>query len=128
MDAHRAQTEYIKSVAGTASTGAADQIASACSGAAAMLAGGFWFIGKRDLRRWIGLAVVVIAVVLVVDTFPRADVIVLAVITLALPAVAGAAARHALRHTPEPWMPAGKTTGPQAVHRDEPPGPAVEGR
>ena len=71
MDAHRAQTEYIKSVAGTASTGAADQIASACSGAAAMLAGGFWFIGKRDLRRWIGLAVVVIAVVLVVDTFLR---------------------------------------------------------
>src|SRR6478609_7817332 len=52
--------------------------------AASILAGGFWFIAKRDIRRWIGLAVVAIAAVLVVLTFFRANVIVVAVISLAL--------------------------------------------
>jgi len=74
-------------------------------GAAAILAGGFWFIAKRDVRRWIGLAVVLISVVLVVIAFFRANVIVVAVISLGLLALGGVAARHALRHTPQPWMP-----------------------
>jgi diacylglycerol kinase family enzyme len=74
-------------------------------GSVAILAGGFWFIAKRDLRRWVGLAVVLLAVVLVVIAFLRAGVIVVAVISLGLLALAGVAARHALRHTPEPWMP-----------------------
>ena len=74
-------------------------------GSAAMLAGGFWFIAKRDVRRWIGLAVAVIAVVLVVVIFVRATSLLVAVVSLALLALGGVAARHALRHTPEPWMP-----------------------
>jgi diacylglycerol kinase family enzyme len=81
-------------------------------GAAAILAGGFWFIAKRDVRRWIGLAVVVIAAVLVVITFFRANVVLVAVITLGFLVVGGAAARHALRHTHEPWMPVATTTPP----------------
>ena len=83
------------------------------AGAAAILAGGFWFIAKRDVRRWIGLAVVVIAAVLVVITFFRANVVLVAVITLGFLVVGGAAARHALSHTPEPWMPVATTTPPR---------------
>src|SRR6478735_8944922 len=77
-------------------------------GSAAILAGGFWFISKRDVRRWIGLAVVVIAVVLVVVAFLRENVIVVAVISLALLALGGLAARRALQLAPAPWMPAAR--------------------
>ena len=82
-------------------------------GSAAILAGGFWFISKRDVRRWIGLAVVVIAVVLVVVAFLRENVIVVAVISLGLLVLGGVAARHALRHTPEPWMPVAAASPPR---------------
>ena len=103
-------------------------------GAAAILAGGFWFIAKRDVRRWIGLAVVVIAAVLVVITFFRANVILVAVITLGFLAAGwgGRAARVAAH--PEPWMPVAAAAAGQAVHRDEPPlrrrqgGPVRPGR
>ena len=82
-------------------------------GSAAILAGGFWFIAKSDLRRWIGLAVVVIAVLLVVATFFRDNVLVVALVCLGLLAAGGIAARHALRHTPEPWMPVSAATPPR---------------
>ena len=82
-------------------------------GAAAILAGGFWFIAKRDVRRWIGLAVVVIAVLLVVGTFFRANVLVVALVCLGLLAAGGMAAQQALRHTPEPWMPVSATAPPR---------------
>jgi len=72
---------------------------------AAILAGGYWFIAERDVRRWIGLAVVVVTAVLVVVAFVRANVVLVAVISLGLLALGGVAARHALRHTTEPWMP-----------------------
>jgi diacylglycerol kinase family enzyme len=82
-------------------------------GSAAILAGGFWFIAKRDVRRWIGLAVVAIAAVLVVLTFFRANVIVVAVISLALLALGGLAARRALQLAPAPWMPVARTPPPR---------------
>ena len=82
-------------------------------GSAAILAGGFWFIAKRGLRRWIGLAVVVVAAVLVVIIFLRADVVALAVIALGLVVLSGVAARHALRHTPEPSMPVAAAPPPR---------------
>ncbi len=82
-------------------------------GSAAILAGGFWFIAKSDFRRWIGLAVVLIAVVLVVATFFRENVLVVALVCLGLLAAGGIAARHALRHTPEPWMPVASSTPPR---------------
>ena len=51
----------------------------------------------------VGLAVVVIAVVLVVEHVPPADVIVLAVITLALPAVHRALPGTRCGTPREPW-------------------------
>src|SRR6478736_2473151 len=60
-------------------------------GSAAILAGGFWFIAKRDVRRWIGLAVVAIALL----------------------ALGGLAARRALQLAPAPWMPVARTPPPR---------------
>jgi diacylglycerol kinase family enzyme len=74
-------------------------------GAGAVLAGGYWFLAKRGVLRWAGLALAIIAVVFVIITFFRANAIVVALISLALVAVGGVAARHALRHTAQTWMP-----------------------
>jgi len=79
-------------------------------GAGAVLAGGYWFLAKRGALRWAGIALAVLAVVLVIITFVRADAILVALLSLALVAVGGTAARHALRHTAQPWMP---TSTPQ---------------
>ena len=84
------------------------------AGAGLVLAGGFWFIAKHGLLRWVGLAVAILAVVAVVVIFFRADVIAVALVSLVLLALGGTAARHALRHTPEPWMPT--TNPPPALH------------
>ena len=81
-------------------------------GAAAILAGGFWFLAKRGIRRWIGLAVVVIAVALIVVIFFRANVAVVALISLGLLALGAAAAGNALWHAPEQWMPVATTAPP----------------
>jgi len=74
-------------------------------GAGLVLAGGFWFLSKRGVLRWVGLGVAVVAVVLVLVIYFREHVFLVALISVALLAVGGAAARHALRHTPQPWMP-----------------------
>jgi diacylglycerol kinase family enzyme len=74
-------------------------------GAVAVLVGGFWFIAKRGVLRWVGLLLAVLAVLLVVVIFLRAGVVAVALVSLLLLLLGGAAARHALRHTPEPWMP-----------------------
>jgi len=74
-------------------------------GTIAVLVGGFWFIAKHGVLRWVGLAVAVLAVVLVVVIFLRANVIAVAVVSVLLLVLGGAAARQALRHTQEPWMP-----------------------
>ena len=63
------------------------------------LVGGFWFIAKRGVLRWVGLA---LAVALVVVIFFGAGVVAVALVSLVL---GGAAARHALRHTAKPWLP-----------------------
>jgi len=74
-------------------------------GAGAVLAGGYWFLAKRGLLRWAGLALAIVAVLFVIITFFRAGAILVALISLALVAVGGATARHALRHTAPTWMP-----------------------
>ncbi|HEY4994498.1 MAG TPA: diacylglycerol kinase family protein [Nakamurella sp.] len=84
------------------------------AGAGLVLAGGFWFIAKHGVLRWAGLAVAILAVVAVVVIFFRADVIAVALVSLVLLALGGTAARHALRHTPEPWMPT--SSSPPALH------------
>ena len=81
-------------------------------GSALFLAGGFFFLAKRGAQRWLGLAVAVLAVAGVVIGFLRADAIVWALASVILLLIGGAAARHALRHTPQPWMPATAATPP----------------
>ena len=71
----------------------------------AVLVGGFWFLAKHGVLRWVGLALAVLAVVLMTVIFFRAGVVVVALVSLLLLLLGGTAARHALRHTPEPWMP-----------------------
>jgi diacylglycerol kinase family enzyme len=83
-------------------------------GAGLVLAGGFWFLAKRGVLRWIGLAVAIVAVVVVLVVYFRSNVIVPALISLALLAVGGTAARHALQHTPMAWMPT--TSAPPPAH------------
>jgi hypothetical protein len=74
-------------------------------GAGTLVAGGYWFIAKRGLLRWVGLALAVVAIAVVVVVFFRANAIVLALISIALLALGGAAARSAVRNIAAPWMP-----------------------
>ncbi len=83
-------------------------------GASVTLAGGYWFLAERGVRRWAGLTLAVIAICWVVLTFFRQELVAVALISLALLALGGTAARHALRHTAQPWMPT--TTPPPARH------------
>ena len=83
-------------------------------GTIAVLVGGFWFIAKHGVLRWVGLAVAVLAVVLMVVIFLRANVVAVAVVSVLLLMLGGAAARQALRHNQEPWMPTRSPT--QAMH------------
>ena len=63
----------------------------------------FWFIAKRGVLRWVALAVLAVALVVVI--FFRAGVVAVALVSVLLLLLGGAAARHALRHTAEPWLP-----------------------
>ena len=50
-------------------------------GAGAVLAGGYWFLAKRGLLRWAGLALAIVAVLFVIITFFRAGAILVALIS-----------------------------------------------
>lgn len=81
-------------------------------GAVAVLVGGYWFLAKRGIGRWLGLAVALGAVVAVLVIFLRQDAIIVAIVTIALLGLGGAAARRAM-HTKAPeWMPATSTPPP----------------
>lgn len=74
-------------------------------GAAVVLAGGYWFIAKHGALRWVGLALAVVAVVLVVAVYFREGVVAVALISVALLIAGGTAARAALRPDHVQWMP-----------------------
>ena len=74
-------------------------------GAAVVLAGGYWFIAKHGVLRWLGLALTLLAVVFVIVMFFREGLVAIALISLGLLVAAGAAARAALRHGSRHWMP-----------------------
>jgi diacylglycerol kinase family enzyme len=74
-------------------------------GAAVVLAGGYWFIAKRGVLRWLGLALALAAVVLTIVMFFREGVVAIALVSLGLLIAGGAAARTALRHGSGQWMP-----------------------
>lgn len=81
-------------------------------GAALVLVGGYWFLAKRGIGRWLGLAVAVATVVTVLVVFLRQNAIIVAVVTVVLLALGGAAAHRAM-HRPNPgWMPTVRTPPP----------------
>ncbi|MGS0684755.1 diacylglycerol/lipid kinase family protein [Nakamurella sp. GG22] len=74
-------------------------------GAALLLVGMFWFLARRGVARWAGLAVAALAVVALIWSYAAADVILVAILTLALLAAALAAARWAVDEDEDTWMP-----------------------
>ena len=74
-------------------------------GTVAVLVGRFWFHRQTRCPAVGGLVLAVLAVVLLVVIFFRAGVVAVALVSLLLLVLGGAAARHALRHTAEPWLP-----------------------
>jgi len=81
-------------------------------GAAAVLVGGYWFLAKRGIGRWLGLAVAVGAIVAVLVIFMWQDALIVAIVTVALLALGGASARAALHHKDPDWMPTVRTPPP----------------
>ncbi len=81
-------------------------------GGGLILAGGFWFLARRGVRRWMGACIAVLAVVGVVIGFFRAGAALWAVLCVVLLLIGGAAARSALRHTDQRWMPTVPATPP----------------
>lgn len=81
-------------------------------GAVVVLVGGYWFLAKRGVGRWLGLGVAIAAVVAVLVIFLRQDAIIVAIVTIALLAVGGAAARRALHQKTPEWMPTVRTPPP----------------
>ena len=73
-------------------------------GAAAVVVGGYWFIAKRGVLRWIGLALALAAMVIIVVLYVRQGVVLVALVALVLLAAGGAAARAALRPASSQWM------------------------
>ena len=71
-------------------------IAFAAIGVCAVLAGGYWFLANRGVRRWIALALVVAAPVLILVAFARASLLWVAVVAVALMVAAAGTARAAL--------------------------------
>jgi diacylglycerol kinase family enzyme len=65
-------------------------------GACAVLAGAYWFLAHRGLLRWIALALVVAAPVLILVAYAYARLLWVALVAVALMALAGGAGRTAL--------------------------------
>jgi len=74
-------------------------------GAAVVVVGGYWFIAKRGLLRWIGLVLALAAMVIIVVFYVRQGVVIVALVALGLLVLGGAAARAALRPSSAQWMP-----------------------
>jgi diacylglycerol kinase family enzyme len=74
-------------------------------GAAVIIVGGYWFIAKRGVLRWIGLSLALAAMVIVIVIYVQQGVVAVALIALVLLALGGAAARAALRRDSGQWMP-----------------------
>ena len=71
-------------------------IAFAAVGVCAVLAGGYWFLANRGVRRWLALALVVAAPVLILVAFTRASLLWVAIVAVALMVAAAGIARAAL--------------------------------
>lgn len=81
-------------------------------GAVVVLIGGYWFLAKRGLGRWLGLGVALATVVAVLVIFLWQDAIIVAIVTIALLGLGGAAARRAMHTRAPEWMPTARTPPP----------------
>ena len=81
-------------------------------GAVVVLIGGYWFLAKRGLGRWLGLGVALATVVAVLVIFLWQDAIIVAIGTIALLGLGGAAARRAMHTRAPEWMPTARTPPP----------------
>ena len=89
-------------------------IAFAVVGVCAVLAGGYWFLANRGVRRWGALVLAVAAPVLIVVVFARASLLWVAVVAVALMILAAGTARTALSTGgPDVAMPARPAARPQ---------------
>ncbi len=89
-------------------------IAFAAIGVCAVLAGGYWFLANRGVRRWIALALVVAAPVLILVAFTRASLLWVAIVAVALMVLAAGTARAALSTGgPDAAMPARPAARPR---------------
>ncbi len=88
----------------------------AAIGGCAVLAGGYWFLANRGVRRWIALVLVVAAPVVILVAFAWHHLLWVAVAAVALMLVAAATARAALstggQHTSMPASPAARPRRP----------------
>ena len=71
-------------------------VALAVIGVCAVLAGGYWFLANRGLLRWLALALVVAAPVLILVAFAWHHLVWVAVVAVALMVAAAGTARAAL--------------------------------
>ena len=71
-------------------------VALAVIGVCAVLAGGYWFLASRGVRRWLALVLVVAAPVLILVAFARHHLVWVAVVAVALMVAAAGTARAAL--------------------------------
>ena len=81
-------------------------------GAVLVLVGGYLFLARRGVLRGVGMFVAMAAVVAVLVIFLRQNAVVVALVTVGLLAVGGAAARAAMRGRTPPWMPTVRTPRP----------------
>ena len=71
-------------------------IAFGAIGVCAVLAGGYWFLANRGLRRWVALVLAVAAPVVILVVFARASLLWVAVVAVAPMVAAAGTARAAL--------------------------------
>ena len=89
-------------------------VAFAAVGVCAVLAGAYWFLANRGVRRWIALALAVAAPVVIVVAFTRASLLWVAVVAVALMVAAAGTARAALGGGgQDAAMPAGPAARPR---------------
>ena len=83
-------------------------------GVCAVLVGGYWFLANRGVRRWLALALVVAAPVLIIVAFALHSLLWVAVVSVALMVAAAGTARAALSTGgQDAAMPAGPAARPQ---------------
>jgi diacylglycerol kinase family enzyme len=98
---------------GFAELGSLAMVAVGVVGACLMLAGGYWFLARRGLVRWLAFGVLIGAPVAVLVIFALNHVLWVGVVSLVLVALAIAAARLALTPvTADPGMPAREVPPP----------------